>query len=176
LNFYLFYIGVNVFLLLLGSEKIHCLNKTYRMNKIVIISIITFIFAIVGTMAWYIINKDDVGMEKKNSMTLKIGERKEFAEIAITLIKILDDSRCPTNLSCVWNGELAVEIMFESENNSKNVNLTTDPSGGLHSANHDCIIGNYNIKIVNVDPQKMADKKIKESDYRVAFSFEKQLN
>ena len=68
---------------------------------------------------------------------LKIGNIAEFDQKTVKFIKVTEDSRCPSDLTCIWEGEVAIlielyenntlldekEIVFKSNNDAKNNTL-----------------------------------------------------
>lgn len=48
--------------------------------------------------------------------TLQIGKIADFGETSVKFIKIVSDSRCPKNVTCIWQGEAKVLIgIFNNE-------------------------------------------------------------
>lgn len=62
----------------------------------------------------------------------------------ITIV-LINDSRCPANVQCIWAGELGVSLLVRGQDFNQEINLgeTTNPSAQA---------GTYTIKLVSVDP------------------------
>jgi hypothetical protein len=45
---------------------------------------------------------------------IALGETSVFEDTAITFLKILQDSRCPSDVNCVWAGEAEVLAIIEN--------------------------------------------------------------
>jgi len=45
---------------------------------------------------------------------IALGETSVFEDTAITFLKILEDSRCPSDVTCVWAGEAEVLAIIEN--------------------------------------------------------------
>lgn len=50
------------------------------------------------------------------AIKMDLGETVEIDGILITFEKVLEDSRCPENVQCVWAGRARVEIIVQAEN------------------------------------------------------------
>ncbi|WP_438710482.1 hypothetical protein ACSTS3_16430 [Aquimarina muelleri] len=65
---------------------------------------------------------------------LKVGNTLEFNEKSIKFMKVTEDSRCPSDITCIWEGKVTLlielyennafleekEIVFEANSNTKN--------------------------------------------------------
>lgn len=82
--------------------------------------------------------------------------------VTITLLKIVSDSRCPSDpqVQCVWAGTVELKIHAETSATSSDmvVNLGTAVQIGAHQ-----------VKLITVSPQKLADKEILPVDYQFTF-------
>lgn len=47
-------------------------------------------------------------------LTARIGETVSGAGVSITVLRVLEDSRCPVDVTCVWEGRVRVEITLIS--------------------------------------------------------------
>ena len=47
-------------------------------------------------------------------VTLRIGESRTVAAVTIGFVKVNEDSRCPSDVQCVWAGNAAVELSLAS--------------------------------------------------------------
>jgi hypothetical protein len=100
------------------------------------------------------------GPEEK---TLMIGQDGVIVDgITIKVVSLMQDSRCPTDVTCIQAGTVGVK---------------TTVTKGKVTTSHDFITGTkpfsfqgYNIEIVNVIPSKISTAPaIKLSDYRITF-------
>lgn len=80
---------------------------------------------------------------------LKVGQEMKVkdAGIKVNLKGIVEDSRCPTGVQCIWagNGKVSVELSKE-KNQSTSVELNT--SAGPKSSTYQ----GYEIRLVSLDP------------------------
>jgi hypothetical protein len=80
--------------------------------------------------------------------------------IQITSIR---DSRCPTNVTCVWGGEVVIKYKL-TDNGTEKSDSTRVPA---KLATKDTIFGKYFINITDVTPYPKKDSVIAVKDYRV---------
>ncbi|KAA3636175.1 MAG: hypothetical protein DWQ02_08685 [Bacteroidetes bacterium] len=50
------------------------------------------------------------------AIRMDLGETVEIEGILITFEKVLEDSRCPEKVQCVWAGRARVEVIVQAEN------------------------------------------------------------
>jgi hypothetical protein len=77
----------------------------------------------------------------------------------------INDSRCPSDVICVWQGEAVVKIEVQSP-------LT----GTLELNTHDNLtdtIGSYSFELMDVSPYPVSTKLIELDEYRVTLLIEK---
>lgn len=74
----------------------------------------------------------------------------EGEKIKIKFVEISEDSRCPSNVQCIWAGQVkAVFNIDYQENNSQKMDLilSARPSG-----ENSKVIGDYTVELLNVEP------------------------
>jgi len=96
---------------------------------------------------------------------LKIGEKVliKDAEITVTFVRVVEDTRCPVNVHCFWAGRVIVELSFgKKDRDIDRVNLTI-PGDEEREFN------GYVIRLLRVEPQReYPDKmKIPYSEYKI---------
>lgn len=114
------------------------------------------------------INQDD--LKVGGNVILEYGKclKTINKDYEICLISI-NDSRCPSNVVCVWEGDAAVEFNLKSK--SENNYFT------LHSNNkfqQDTIINNLKIKLLNVSYNPDLNNPLTEIGYSVELSISEQ--
>jgi hypothetical protein len=80
----------------------------------------------------------------------------------------INDSRCPSDVVCIWAGKVDVKIKVESP-----------VAGTITLSTYDNpvdTVGNYSFKIIDVSPYPISTKTIKLEDYVVLLSIEKLKN
>jgi hypothetical protein len=100
---------------------------------------------------------------------LLYGEKTQFNNIELEFVEVLQDSRCPKNVTCVWAGEVIVLVdVFENGVKSEQKKLTLSPTSHLQDR-----LGNLffseEIKIsgFNVLPYPVSGIKTNKEDYYI---------
>jgi len=96
---------------------------------------------------------------------LKIGEKAliDDAEMTITFIRVIEDTRCPVNVYCFWAGRVIVELSFRKKDRDMDrVNLTIP-------GDEEKEFNGYVIRLLRVEPRReYPDKmKIPYSEYKI---------
>lgn len=96
---------------------------------------------------------------------LSIGQKTMFSDVNLSmeLVSIEEDSRCPRDVTCVWQGEVSAKFKLLEDDNS-NLMILTQP--GLHHGFSKEIYGGYEI-LFKVLPYPAADEPIASEDYSV---------
>lgn len=98
-------------------------------------------------------------------VTLKIGETASFKDISITPTKVSEDSRCPKDVQCIQAGTVKVALNISS---------------GLGRSTETILLGKSitteaeNIEFVSASPDRLTNKTISQSDYRLTFDVTKR--
>jgi hypothetical protein len=85
-------------------------------------------------------------------------------DLELRLIKIVSDSRCPRDVTCVWAGEVQVRLSVRS--------------GNTPALEHEVVAGNsvrvgaYLIGVEKVEPEPMENQKISPREFRVTVRVE----
>lgn len=80
----------------------------------------------------------------------------------------INDSRCPSDITCIWEGKTDVKIVVQSP-----------LSGLIVLSTHDNLIdtvGNFSFKIIEVSPYPISTQTIKLEDYTVILKIEELAN
>lgn len=105
---------------------------------------------------------------------LKAGGKIKEDNIQVKFLEVVEDSRCPKDVQCMWAGEVKVKVEVTNYNASKPQPeervLVLSPT-----ADFDDLFGNifhadgFNITAVNVKPYPISTKKIKPKEYALQF-------
>ena len=86
-------------------------------------------------------------------------------DIRIKFLNITEDSRCPSDVVCVWEGQATVVVNIVKNNqNLGDFSLTN------RAAHEDLAMKNfdgYSIKLMKVDPYPKSTQRIDTSDYTI---------
>ncbi len=83
--------------------------------------------------------------------------------IAINFVKVVQDSRCPSDVTCVWQGEVTILVnITNSKKIAGSFNLTSRAGEDDLGAK---TFDRYRIKLLQVEPYPISAKKIEPIDY-----------
>jgi hypothetical protein len=90
--------------------------------------------------------------------TIENFQRKDNHEndISIRMDYVSEDSRCPANVVCVWEGKAEVKFIFSVNNNKTSFTL------GLYQ---ETIISGYKIRLLDLRPYRDTEATIDQKDY-----------
>lgn len=130
--------------------------------KIIILStlVFLFVFSCVNSFA-----EEHSHYESSFNLTLNQTVDFDSGNFKVTLESISEDSRCPSDVTCVWEGRFTGEFLLVSKNFSESTTL---------SSNSEKLVWNgYTVKINDVSPYPSSDKKISPDEYVVSLIIEK---
>ena len=84
--------------------------------------------------------------------------------LAVEFVRVLEDSRCPTDTTCVWAGEVKVQLATRLD--------TAEPVQHEIKAGEYATVGAFRVVIVNVQPVRVSTRQIPQEDYRVTLKVE----
>jgi hypothetical protein len=85
-------------------------------------------------------------------------------QISITMDSVLNDSRCPVDAECIWQGNAAVRFIFSENSNKKQFVLNTFNRDRFF--NGDTLAYGFRIRLLNLMPSPYSNKKIIQKDYK----------
>ena len=90
--------------------------------------------------------------------------RVDGADLTLRLIQIAEDSRCPADIACVWEGNAraVLEVVRDDEERGIALNTSHDPRVGPHAAE----IGGYRIELLDLSPPPSPGDTIARDRYR----------
>jgi len=94
--------------------------------------------------------------------TLAVGQSVVVEDdVRLTLKSVSDDSRCPVDVTCVWEGDakVAVEVLTPTPRAEHELHTSGRDS---HEARH----GAYRITLVKLEPAPRSTATISQGDYR----------
>ena len=97
-------------------------------------------------------------LDVKKSFTVQMNQSVFFDDYEITFSEILEDSRCPADALCVWEGRISIGIDVKNKEVIQNIILT---SADKTTAYFD----SYKINLVNVLPYPFSSKTILLEEY-----------
>ena len=104
---------------------------------------------------------------------LKIGESATPVEgdgLTVTFTDVVGDSRCPTEVVCVWAGEVTIALELAGAGQAASrVELTI----GADPAKASAALDGHTLHLLRVDPYPQAPGKIERSQYRATLKVER---
>ena len=94
-------------------------------------------------------------------IVLAVGQTGTYDSLSITLNEIVNDSRCPAGVACIWAGAVTANVTLES----KGQKMTS----AIVSGTAPIQFGGYSISITDVIPPTRSGLPMQPSDYRVTF-------
>ena len=82
--------------------------------------------------------------------------------LVLRMDSVLNDSRCPSNVQCVWEGNAAVRFLFTVD--SIQTVFTLNTNGGMQF-NSDTVMSGYNIKLLDLSPYPEDPGEILQVEY-----------
>ena len=94
-----------------------------------------------------------------------LGETVASGKATLTALRVIEDSRCPANVQCVWQGRVVVEVAA-SLRGKTTVTSVVLGEGTLVGAPP---VYDYAFTLDEVTPAKTAEAAIAPADYRFRF-------
>lgn len=108
-------------------------------------------------------------MEQKNQFTIQTNQTITFDTLKITFLKTLEDSRCPSDVTCIWQGRASIKLNTEIENQKKDIILTTGENSTIQ-------MEMYKINLIDLKPYPISTKIIIPEEYVVTLDISKNTN
>jgi hypothetical protein len=103
-----------------------------------------------------------VGLNQETE--LAPGQSVQSGALRVTFTRVGDDSRCPADVVCVWEGDASVKIeVSEQPGDPVARELHTSGSAGARSITY----GAFQIELLQLTPQTRSQQPIPEKDYRL---------
>ncbi len=90
--------------------------------------------------------------------SLSLGNIVTFKDLSVSLLKVVDDSRCPQGVTCVWAGTANTELQISDSAGTSTQKIELGKA---------VTVGNQTIEIVSISPFPSKDKSISQSEYKV---------
>lgn len=144
------------------------MEKIELISKSVLLALISLLTIIIGTTIAYFMLQQPTEInfaEIDTEISLYIGESVIINDHGITLkfVDVLDDSRCPSDVVCVWEGTVSLMINIQYSNQDLGnfiLNLTN-----LHKAS---FMGYY-VKFKALEPYPISTETIPKTSYYATF-------
>ncbi|HKP68028.1 MAG TPA: hypothetical protein VJV05_02015 [Pyrinomonadaceae bacterium] len=102
-------------------------------------------------------------MAKRQAETIKVQvnteKRSPKSKLTVRFVELVEDSRCPTDVNCVWAGNAKVKIRVSK--NGRSHDMTLDTNGQTQAATAE----GYTIKLVELTPSPKSNIRINRNGY-----------
>lgn len=89
----------------------------------------------------------------------------ESEDIAVKFEQVVQDSRCPSDVVCIWQGQATVSVSVQVGNDEpQELSLTLGADASLSAA-----FGQYSVKLLGLEPYPQSSTQIDPEDYVAAF-------
>ena len=106
------------------------------------------------------------GTVQDKSFTLKVEQEKVVpgTRIKVKFIELIEDSRCPTDVQCVWAGNAKIKLRFSKGSSEETVELNTfiKPKS--------VEFGGYKFSLMGLAPRPRSNIRISRLGYTVALT------
>ena len=86
------------------------------------------------------------------------------SDVSVTFLNITEDSRCPSDVVCIWAGQVTAMVgLTQNSTDLGRFNLTL--GAGSNSSMADQEVGSYRINLTQVQPYPMSSQPTLPSDY-----------
>jgi hypothetical protein len=84
--------------------------------------------------------------------------------LTVEFVRVVEDSRCPTDTTCVWAGEVKVQVATRTGSAEA---VQHEIKAGEHAT-----VGAFRVLVVNVQPERLSTREIPQEEYRVTLKVE----
>lgn len=105
-----------------------------------------------------------VQLDTPFKMTQKKGVQFENDDLKIIFDTVSEDSRCPEGTTCVWEGQVKVNLTVKTKNGSEKVEILRK---GKQKENAIQKVGEHTIYLMAVNPYPKDGEKIAQEDYKI---------
>ncbi|GHA45706.1 hypothetical protein GCM10007103_28500 [Salinimicrobium marinum] len=111
------------------------------------------------------------------SSELMVGELMAFGERSLRFKELISDSRCPTDVSCVWAGEAKVLVELYENGKLCGEEILVISGGGQASVVLEHLFSGaaYKLTGFNLQPYPETSVKIKPSDYTLSLNVTEKI-
>jgi hypothetical protein len=99
------------------------------------------------------------------------------ADLVIKFVNVTEDSRCPSDVTCIWEGQVSVLVDLTGASDGKsfgNFTLTIRGAGGAGDNSSARTVDGYLLRLVDVQPYPVSTQKISPSEYSAKFVLSKE--
>lgn len=102
------------------------------------------------------------GEAESNGSNVRLGQIAYVDGPRIKPVELLEDSRCPTNVQCIWAGRVRLKMLWIKPSGNHEFELISGEPEPLADGA---------ITLTSVMPDTVTDRPIRPEDYRFSFEF-----
>jgi hypothetical protein len=105
--------------------------------------------------------------ELNQSIQLAPGEQAAFGlqRLNVEFVRVVEDSRCPSDATCVWAGEVKVQLSTRLDTAEA---VRHEIVAGQHAT-----VGDLRVVVVQVQPERLSTREIAPEEYKVTVRVER---
>ena len=156
--------GGAVKVIICEKMKYDYISKFFRQRFLLASFALFAFFSFFSTMFAQQSRKAEV-MRLGQEFELKINQEAaiEGEGLAVMFESVLEDSRCPEGVDCIWSGNAKIRIRSSKQKHAP-APIELDTNVGLKSYSY----LDYEIKLVALKPRPKADKPVQPNEYKAA--------
>ena len=106
--------------------------------------------------------------QSAEQFTLKLGQQKttKAGRITVKFLNLEEDSRCPTDVNCVWAGVARIKVQVRKNGKAESLELNTND----HKT---AVFQGYSITLKDLTPRQSTTSKYSPSAYSATFTVSK---
>jgi uncharacterized Zn finger protein len=131
-------------------------------RSLIIISLVLFTLFVLGCD-----DDNSISVNLGEQFYIKVGQTESIdsENIKIKLLNVTNDSRCASDVVCIWAGEVKVVLNVSINNQDKGDTTLTLGAGNTDQSIEN--IGGYSVKVLAVNPYPVSTHQIEQSEYIV---------
>lgn len=118
---------------------------------------------------------EPAGPKPGEAFSLSVGQRVTLDTVhaSVRFLQVSDDSRCPSQVQCVWAGDGAVMLeVAPADGDAAEDTLHTNPESGPRAV----VLAGYELTLLRLDPYPETPGQIPPGDYRVTLALIERLD
>jgi hypothetical protein len=146
-------------------------QKRGRGKRLFLVSIALILFFVCSAFLFAQQPRKAEMIQLGKEFELKINQQAmlEDESLAVEFVSVLEDSRCPEGVDCIWSGNAKIKIKLDKKKQTPaTTELNTD--AGPKSSSY----LNYEVKLVALKPRTRANEAIKPSEYKATLMITKK--
>lgn len=132
------------------------------------------LLAIIVLFSSFAFGQEDAAKTPKIGVKVSVGETVVLKDVSIKFLEVVEDSRCPEGVNCIWAGRAIVKVAVTSKEKTEEKTLTfgevkpgEEKNTNLYSSSKFAING------LTLNPYPTSEKTGKDSGYTLLICEEK---